>query len=144
MQNLRHPRGFAALISVLIICAILVSITLAVGLSSFFARADLLDAEGKAISRNLARGCVDAAILRLAKDGSYSPKGERIAVGDRGCRIESITYARNNVLVTTSAEVNGTYTILQAAVREKSEAQRMKPAIPIFTVLDVAEITEAP
>ena len=85
--------GFVALISAIIIGAVLVAITFALGLSSFISRANILDAEFKEKSIGLAEACVDTAIILLQGDFGYmpAPSGDVIQVGNDSCLIRSVT-----------------------------------------------------
>lgn len=125
----KRTRGFAALISVLIISAILVALTLTVSTSSFFARADLLDTESKVAAANLARGCVHAALLKIAENSAYTPPigGERISIKEGStCTIISITPSGSRALITTSATVRASHAVLQAITVPNSKIISVK------------------
>ncbi len=86
--------GFVALISSIIIASLLIAITLALNLSGFFGRFNILDSQLKEISLSLAEACADMAILKLQNDSSYSPPappGEVVAVGSDQCNIWSVS-----------------------------------------------------
>jgi hypothetical protein len=70
---MEHARGFIALMSVVVIGAILLVYVVSLGVSTFFARMDALTLENKEVSRALAEGCVNAALVRLAGDSGYAP-----------------------------------------------------------------------
>lgn len=129
MKEYKTARGFAALVSVLIISAILVALTLTVSTSSLFTRADLLDTENKAAATNLARGCVEAALLKYAENKAYTPPegGERVVVEEGSeCVILSLTQSENELRITTSAVVRAAHTLLVATAvpNEKSISVR--------------------
>ncbi len=84
-------RGFMALISVIIISAILLLVATSLSSSSFYGGFNVLDSELKERSSALAEACIDTAILRLANNPSYNPTDEYISLGGDGCVIESIT-----------------------------------------------------
>ena len=76
--------------SVIIVSAILTTIIFTVGASTFFARFDVLDIENKRESLSLAQGCVNAAMLRIAQNTTYTPSaaGDRVTVqGSQTCKI---------------------------------------------------------
>ncbi len=77
-------KGFIALMSVIIISAILLVLLFTLGVASFFNRFDVLDTENKRVSLALAEACVNVAMIRLAKDSTYtvSLPGECVGVGD--------------------------------------------------------------
>lgn len=86
--------GFVALISSIIIGAVLVAITFALGFSSFITRVNILDVEFKEKSIGLAEACVDTAIILLQGDSGYVPAvgaGDLIPVGSDSCYIRSVT-----------------------------------------------------
>ncbi|OGN03956.1 MAG: hypothetical protein A2831_00095 [Candidatus Yanofskybacteria bacterium RIFCSPHIGHO2_01_FULL_44_17] len=85
--------GFVALISAIIIGAVLVAITFALGFSSFISRANILDVEFKEKSIGLAEACVDAAIILLQGNSGYvpvAPPGDLIPVGSDSCYVWSV------------------------------------------------------
>ncbi len=59
--------GYIALISTIIISAILIGLTAMVSQSSFFSRFDSLNGEYKRISKGMAESCVNLALLEIAK-----------------------------------------------------------------------------
>ncbi|MDP3741158.1 MAG: hypothetical protein Q8R08_02405 [bacterium] len=63
-----NQTGYIALISAIIISALLLIITFYVNFSIFFARFNILDSEYKKISVGLAEACADTAILEIAKE----------------------------------------------------------------------------
>ena len=71
---MKKPRnqGFIALISAIIIAAILLLVATTGGLTGILARGDALDAELKARSVSAADACADQALLGLAADPSYA------------------------------------------------------------------------
>src|SRR4051812_38747998 len=73
MNNMQSPRGFVALMTVIIITAILLVLMCTMEFWSFFSRFDTLDAERMSASELLAESCVSRAVQHLAIDGSYSP-----------------------------------------------------------------------
>ena len=65
-------KGFIALMSAIIISAILIIVSAIVGLQGFYGRWNVLDAEEKEESLAVAEGCADMVILELKNDVSYS------------------------------------------------------------------------
>ena len=65
MKN-SNPPGFAALASVIVISAMLLTATLTLGLDAFNARFNAADAENQAVSEALAKSCAHRALLDLA------------------------------------------------------------------------------
>lgn len=106
----KKESGFMALISAIIISAILLAILFTANTSTFFARFDALDAEYKRIAVGLAESCVNQALLKLARDYSYDPINEIISVGGDICYIKSITpgvpRVGNSTLVSINTQAN--------------------------------------
>lgn len=70
---MHHSRsqGFVALMSAIIISAILLLVITLMSYSGFNGRSNALDAEFKERSSALAEACADQALLELANDGGY-------------------------------------------------------------------------
>jgi hypothetical protein len=132
--------------SVLIIAAILVALTFTVSTSAFFARADLFDAENRAAAAALARGCVEAALVRRAEDPAYEPAlgGDSVSIdATHSCSIVSIAPSDSDLLITTSAQSYAASSLLLATVHPKSDSEALDPAVPAFEILEIRE-TAAP
>jgi len=65
------PRGFIALITAIVLSAILLLIAAAGSMTGFYTRTNVLDAELKERSSAAAESCVEVAILGLALDEGY-------------------------------------------------------------------------
>lgn len=120
-MNLRHSQnqeGFIALISVIIIFAILLVLAALIAQSSFFTRFNVLDYENKKVSASLAEACVETALVNLAKDINYQPTN---AAGDivnvdstKTCKIcNPIIDSGTDKVIVTRAFYNKAYTNLQ-------------------------------
>jgi len=86
--------GYIALVSVIIISALLLIIATSAGFTGFFGRFSILDSEYKERSLALAEACGDAALLKLSSDPGYAPPGggEQVPVaGSDVCTILSVT-----------------------------------------------------
>jgi hypothetical protein len=115
--------GFVALVSVVVISAVLLVIMFTLSTSSFFNRFDALDSENKRISLGLAEACVSAAMLKVAQSPAYAPAvyGDCVSLGgtcyapdpQKVCAICSIVIGNPEVVV-TRAVYNGAYTTLRA------------------------------
>jgi len=105
MTQLRHKKdsGFVALITAIILTAILLIVTITLNQTSFFTRGILLDSEYKERSAALAEACFDIARLKIANDSTY-PGGElAIPIGSGFCDVISVS---SNIIRTraTSSE----------------------------------------
>jgi hypothetical protein len=115
--------GFVALVSVVVVSAVLLVVMFTLSTSSFFNRFDALDSENKSISLGLAEACMSAAMLKVAQDPAYAPAidGDCVSVGgtcysadpQKVCAICSIVIGNPEVVV-TRAVYNGAYTTLRA------------------------------
>lgn len=96
-------RGFIALISAIIISAVLITITFTLSASSYFTRFDILSSEFKERSAALAEACGDIALLKLAQVPTYGGN-ETITIGSDTCSILPIPPAvGGQVTVNTKA-----------------------------------------
>jgi len=85
--------GYIALMSAIIISVLLITLSVTLSMTGYFARFDILNSEYKERSIALAEGCVDMAIIKIAGDSNYTPivGGEAISIGTDTCRIVSVT-----------------------------------------------------
>lgn len=79
--------GFIALMSTIIISAVLLIITVSLNLTGFLGRFNIFDSELKEVSLNLAEACGDTALLNLANAVTYL--GD-VSVGSDKCTIVSV------------------------------------------------------
>jgi hypothetical protein len=117
-------RGFVALISVLIIGAILLLLVFTLGVSSFLGRIDALTYENKEVSRALAEACVNRAFAELAGDSGYEPPsgGQCIEIGGECgeadpqlvCKICKTSFSGGEYTVRARALYNNSYTNILA------------------------------
>jgi hypothetical protein len=116
MKHSGHNRGFIALMSVIIISAILLMLVFSVGVSSFLNRFDALDIENKRVSLGLAEACVSVAMLRLALNPTTYGGGEVVTVdtsdAQRICKICSFSPGVSQPTVPIKAQYNGAYSNL--------------------------------
>ncbi len=97
--------GFIALISSIIISAVLLDFAVTIGESSFHSRINNLDTEFKKVSSYLAEGCVNSALLKIAQNYNYEPAvdGEIISISTdqndvaENCTIKSVAYDNENI-----------------------------------------------
>lgn len=145
----RYTKGFIALISVIVISAILLMLVFTLGLSSFFNRYDALDAENKRISLGLAEACVNVAMVRIAKDSDYginppiAADGECVSVSDtcgagakKVCKICSVTDTSFPKTISTRAAYNGAYTNVSVAINNTTPGN--------FTLRSWSEVPTGP
>ncbi len=113
-----NEKGFAALISTVIISAILLAVAASASRAAFWARFDLLARENKKISAALAEACVNAALLDWAEGKNISlPK--RVVVDDsKECEISEINnMANGDREINTRANWKNSYTNLKITAK---------------------------
>ena len=69
---MKYNRGFIALLSALIISAVLLVTVVTGSLSGFYERSNILDGELKSRSVDAADACADQAMLLITSDASYT------------------------------------------------------------------------
>ena len=90
MKRKKEKNGFIALMTAIVFSFVLMITAATLSQTSFFSRAEILDAEYKERSSALAEACVDTALLKLAVDPSYTGP-ETVSVGSDTCEIVSVT-----------------------------------------------------
>jgi hypothetical protein len=109
-------KGFVALITVLILSAVLMVGVVTLAQYSITARYSLLDLENKTKSENLANACVAVARIAVVNDPLFSATNKIVAVGSETCTIESVTTSGSNRRVKVSAVVRGATTNYQVDI----------------------------
>jgi hypothetical protein len=103
-------RGFIALMSAVILSAVLLVVVLAASYSGFVARFAVLDAEYKERSSALVDACADIILLRLGNDSSYVGP-ETVTVSGSTCQILGVIQQGTNPEVfKLQAEFQNAYT----------------------------------
>ncbi len=80
----KSEQGFIALMSAIIISMLLIMLSLAVSMTGFFGRFNILDAEYKQRSLVLAEACADSSLLKLITIPDYAGN-ETINLGADSC-----------------------------------------------------------
>jgi len=130
-------RGYAALISTLIVCATLSSLAFGAGMSAYLARLSVLEAEYKALSRSHAYSCTQVALFELSADWNYRPReggDEVLLTPHTSCRITSVIAEGSYVTVRTTGEHGRFYTELEFRLEERRTSR------PPFLMLFFREI----
>lgn len=99
-------RGYAALISVLVLSAVLTTLAFAAALEGSFARSGTLDGEYGAEARGLSDACVRWALLRYAEDPSFRiPASGTVLHLAQGlaCTVDSLEVRNDGLTVQTHA-----------------------------------------
>jgi hypothetical protein len=103
MQPTTHNRGFVALITVLILSAVLMVGVVSLAQYGITARYSLLDLENKTKSEILAHACVAVARIAVVNDPLWSATNKVVIVDASSCTIESVTSVSGNRRVKASA-----------------------------------------
>ena len=103
------PRGFIALISAIIIAAILLLVTVSGGLIGIHSRFNILDSESKERSLALADACIDTLLIQLSVASAVTPG--TYPVGSDSCQILS-----NSRPYQVQGIFNNTYTNVRVSV----------------------------
>jgi hypothetical protein len=77
IQNRKSEQGFVALVSAVVVSALLIIIAASLGYTGFFTRFNILDGEYKEISRGLAESCAELARVEIANNINYDATGGR-------------------------------------------------------------------
>jgi len=118
MRYQTSQRGFIALISSVVISAILVSVALSASMASFYARLDALGLENKVQARISAESCVQVTLLALATSTDalhYNLNNQTvtIATDSQGkkttCTIKQITHTSTNATINVYAESGSSF-----------------------------------
>ncbi|MDD4988822.1 MAG: hypothetical protein PHV42_00135 [Candidatus Pacebacteria bacterium] len=115
----KNSGGFIALVSVILISAVLLAILLSLNMSSFFTRFNILDSENKKRSEFLAEVCLDTARMNLLEDKTYSG-GETIFQGEDSCKICPIGFSVGTIHLETRAVVSSSHTNLKALLNSSN------------------------
>lgn len=113
--------GYIALISTIIISAVLIGLTSMVSQSSFFSRFDSLNGEYKRISKGMAESCINLALLEIAQNPN-TPSVTDKQIGSVGCRYtitNPLSYISNKKIVNIAAAAeypleNGAFSKIEA------------------------------
>ena len=115
-----YQRGFIALISTIIMSAVLVALVIATGRAGLFARFDALGEENKSVATHLAAACANEALLALAAsttstlgsvDVGTSPQGQSLS-----CTIKDVSFASTTATIHTYASYNQSFAAVTVVV----------------------------
>lgn len=142
LLSMKRPRGYVALLSVLLLSAILLGLTTTVASTGFFSRGNSLTAEYKRISLGLAESCMNQALLRLAQDADYEG-GDTVSVNGNDCTIETIGHPaydasqRKTLTLVTSAHYpkeRGAFSTIETSVGVLNPEAALAPLFPACTL----------
>lgn len=109
--------GFVALITAIILTAILLVVTVTLNQTGFLTRGILLDSEYKERSSALAEACVDVARLKLANNSLYLGDEPEVLIGSEMCEIFHVDPpVADQQIIKTRAVYNKAVTNLEVTV----------------------------
>jgi hypothetical protein len=103
--------GFIALMSAIIISAILMMVVILLSYSGWNSRYNILNSEYKERSTAVAEACVDHAFLELINNADYTGNATTSVAGNE-CYISAVTALGSQRIFTTRAIYKGTHTFL--------------------------------
>ena len=127
---LNDQKGYIALISSIIIAAILMTVVFSLGYTSFTARFNILDSEYKERSYDLAKACMDIALLKLINEPSSYTGNESIIFNGEACSILDITSSGGQYTLKSKASVSKAFTSLKMTISSGT-----------FSVISLEEVT---
>jgi hypothetical protein len=103
----RSQRGFIALISAIIISAMLLLVIAAMGATTFYSRFNMLDTELKERSFATADACADRAFIELVLDPTYTGSALMLNSIDE-CRVGKVSWSGSTVQFSVQATSSDT------------------------------------
>ena len=103
----KQPRGFIALMSAVVISAILLLLMVALSTTGWFGRMNALDRVEKAISDSIAQSCIEEVRLRIASNENYyDTSAETLTVGRGICTTGTSTPLGASISKTLTIQSN--------------------------------------
>jgi len=112
----KTEKGFIALMSAIIISAILLLVVSASNFSGFYGRSNVLESELKEQSVALAEACATTALIKMASDKLYNPLNEIQNVGIGNCTIKNISTVGNRKIITVESDYKNALTKINIKV----------------------------
>lgn len=117
MQEIKNKKnGFVALMSVVIISAILLILAITISSSSIFERYDILASELKERSLSNAEACADEALLLIANNENHTATTTTTLTAKDQCTIGPIPTSGNPRIFFTTSSYAGYTTNLKISV----------------------------
>ena len=111
----KATRGYVAIMSALIITAIIVVMMIGLGQVAYLNRANVSEAHFKEKSRALSEACVNTAFLKLVSSSSYTGN-ETITVASDTCQIVAVVTSSTGRIITTQGRFQNSYTNFRVTV----------------------------
>jgi hypothetical protein len=131
------PRGYVALVSALIISAILTALIFTESTSTFWARFDQLNRENRHQAYLLAESCLYEGLLLYAEDPSTSRSSAQVAVdAHTSCILDSTKVQNGVVTIVAHAKVKNVYSIMSVTATKNSSG--------VLSITSWRELTSIP
>ena len=131
-----QPRGFIALMSAIIISAVLLILATGGSLGGFYTRMNSLNAEYKEKTYSLAQACVAHTLLALSQDSSYAGNATTTLSATEICYTGAVAtsgISPNNVYTfRTRSYLMNTYTNLEVVAKVQDLSVQTQTEIPSF------------
>ncbi len=128
----KYQAGYIALSSVIIISLLLVTITAALSLVSYYSRFNILESEYKQRSVALAQSCVDYAFSQLVVNPNYSGN-ECLNFSSNNCKVVSVTAGSYPKTIQSQAQYEKSYTNLSIVTNSSFQIQSWQELPQIIT-----------
>ncbi|OHB21906.1 MAG: hypothetical protein A2939_01395 [Parcubacteria group bacterium RIFCSPLOWO2_01_FULL_48_18] len=112
--------GYFAITTAIILSILVLMISVSLSLRSFNTRFDSLGFESKDLSRFLALGCLEEAIINVRTSSTYTGS-TTVTIGSSTCRVLTITASGTDRIIPTEADINNRRTNLQALYRSSTD-----------------------
>jgi Tfp pilus assembly protein PilX len=132
MSTNKQPRGFIALISVLMLSVILLVAVISLAQYGIISRYALLTLEHKEISASRAEACVQVARIAVSNDPLYETTNKQVAVGDSWCELVSIEADDDTSIVEASASSSEATTNLRVEIDNTTGSISKHEEVPNF------------
>lgn len=109
MNKNNYKGGYIALVTTVILGLVLLTLLLVASNTGLLARFNVLDTESKEVSSQVAKSCIDLALLKIEQRPSYTGD-EVLSIGDYLCWVRP--WASGDT-VQVQAVVNNAYTNLE-------------------------------
>ncbi len=114
-----NQKGYIAIITALILTAIIATVTFVLASSSLLGRFNTLLFHEKRTSRFLAESCLEVARSKLTQSSSYTGN-ETVTLGNSTCAIGSISSTASEKVIPASAVAGNAKTVLKLTVKSGS------------------------
>jgi hypothetical protein len=122
MVDNSYNKGYIALITAIILSALLMIISASVATGGYFSRFNVLYSEFKLQSTELAQGCLSYALVGFALNPNFSNPGN-LNIEGYDCKIVSVQYnypASGETTFQTSASYQGSVTVMTTIINNTS------------------------